>query len=70
MHFFPGIGLLIGLLVLIFVGAVMTVLAGLIILLLPAAFLAFLVLMVTGKLLLAGSVFFLFGVMAVFRRIF
>jgi len=70
MHFVPGIGLLIGLLVLIFVGAVMTVLAGLMILLLPAAFLAFLVLTVTGRPLLAGAVFFLFGVMAVFRRIF
>lgn len=67
---FPGLGVLIGLLVLFVVGAVMAVIAGLLILLLPAAFLSLLVLAVTGRLLLAGFVFFFFGVLALLRRIF
>jgi len=70
MDLLSGLGLLVTVIVLVVLGIVFSVLAGLMILLIPAGVLALLALSFTGSILFGGLVFFVFGVLAVLRRLF
>lgn len=67
MDLLSGLGLLVTVIVLVVLGTVFSVLAGLMILLIPAGVLA---LSFTGSILFGGLVFFVFGVLAVLRRLY
>ncbi len=67
---YEWLGLLIGLFVLLVLGAVLSYIAGLVIVLIPGAVIAFAVYWFTGSEFLAVSVFFVMGILAVLKKIF
>jgi hypothetical protein len=70
MNLLSGLGLLITVFALVVFGIVLSVLAGLLSMLIPAGILALLVLSFTGSILLGGLVFLVVGVLGILKMIF
>ncbi|MHA2428501.1 MAG: hypothetical protein ACXADB_10795 [Candidatus Hermodarchaeia archaeon] len=70
MNLLSGLGLLITVFVLVVFGIVLSVLAGLLSLLIPAGILALLVLSFTGSIMIGGLVFLVVGILGILKIIF